>query len=483
MKARNFLTGLSGKLLILTILFVMLAELILFIPSAAMYRQDWLGQRAQAAQQLTLAIMSVENYQSSAALTGRFMRDTDVTAIMQRRDGMTEQVLGMAPANAHYVIADYRAPRKLPDFGSMFSGYFSPAVKTANGKAMDCYLRVLVTPSVPSATSLEIIIPRQAEKDALMEYLRRVIGLSTLIALLTGTLIYMALSWLIVRPLQRLERALSNFREDPERRAGTIVASNRRDEIGALEREFIDLKTGIRGALKQKDRLAALGLAVAKINHDLRNVLTSAQLISDRLATDSEERVRYMGQRLVRAIDRGVKLCAATLNYSKSSEDAPRPINMHAASLIGEAAGEVMTGFNGALWINDIAKDAFLHADPDHVYRIFSNLFRNALQAMGQAMAGHEHAGADTLRVHSEIINNEAGKAFAHIYVSDSGPGLSARAQDSLFKPFTGDSKTGTGLGLTLSRELARAHGGDLRLESSSENGAVFVVELPMGEV
>ena len=474
MRTGYFWRGLSGKLLILTIVFVMLAEIILFIPSAALFRQNWLQERVGAAQQLTLAVMGVPDFKGSKLLNESFMDDTNVTAVMQKKEGMTESVLGMAPAGAVYTKVDLRNPGRLPDIGATLKTYFS------DGSG---YMRVIGEPSVPGTQMLEVIVPNAALKQALVDFGHRIIALSALIAIFTGLLIYLALRWLIVRPLQRLALAHHDFSEDPERLAGNIIASTRKDEIGILEREFIDMKADIRGALKQKDRLATLGLAVAKINHDLRNVLTSAQLISDRLATDSEERVRRMGERLVRAVDRGVQLCAATLSYSKSDEAEPNVQTIRLASLLGEAAGDAIAAARGQAivgWVNEVPTDMLVMADPDQTYRIFNNLFRNAVQAM----AGHDNDLAPALRVDAKpiAIEDDAGKPAGQdiiIRVIDNGPGLSADAQKSLFKPFTGTARGGTGLGLTISRELAVAHGGDLRMETTSEAGTVFAVVLP----
>ena len=474
MTSGYFWRGLSGKLLVLTILFVMLAEVILFIPSAAMHRQSFLQERISAAQQLTLAVMGVPDFQGSTLLNKSFMNDTDVVAVMQKKEGMTESVLGMAPSDANYKVVDMRMPGRVPDIGATLATYFG------DGSG---YLRVQGKPSVPGAQGLEVIIPNAAVKQSLIEFCHRIIGLSFLIAIFTGLLIFLALRWLIVRPLQRLALAHSDFRADPEHRAGHITASTRRDEIGVLEREFIDMKSDIRGALKQKDRLATLGMAVAKINHDLRNVLTSAQLISDRLATDSEERVRRMGERLVRAVNRGVQLCTATLTYSKSNEDAPKPQTIRLASLLGEAAGDAIAAARGRSvidWVNDIPTDMTVTADPDQTYRIFNNLFRNAVQAIST----HDGDMAPTLRADAKPVDikDEDGETVGQdiiIRVIDNGPGLSADARSALFKPFTGTAKGGTGLGLTISRELARAHGGDLRMETTSEAGTVFTVVLP----
>lgn len=472
---RLFWRGLSGKLLVLTILFVMLAELLLFIPSAAIFRQNWLEQRISSAQILTLAAQGVENFKSSEALDNQFMADTAITAVMYKHDGMSELVVGMPPSTDQVISVDMREPHRLPDFGATARVYFGSG---------EGYLRLIANPATVGGEQLDVLIAQMALKEALVTYCHRIIALSALIAVFTGLLIYLSLSAIIVRPVQRLAEALSQFRQDPERRAGNITMSNRRDEIGSLEREFVNMKSDIRGALKQKDRLATLGLAVAKINHDLRNVLSTAQLISDRLATDNEERVRAMGERLVRAVDRGVQLCAATLSFSKSNADVPKPRHIKLATLLGEAAADAMgAGANYVNWINDVPTQMSIEADPDHIYRIFNNLFRNALSAMqaehGSALkpAQNQTSILPRLRVDAKEISHEGG-AHIIIRVLDNGPGLSQAAQASLFKPFTGSAKGGTGLGLTISRELARAQGGDLRLESSSAAGTVFSVML-----
>ena len=216
-------------------------------------------------------------------------------------------------------------------------------------------------------------------------------------------------------------------------------------------------------------------MAMAKINHDLRNVLTSTQLISDRLSDDKDPRISTMGKRLVKTVDRGVKLCEATLSFSQSVEDRPKPQAVRLATLIGEAAADSMVeggAKRGRIkFINDIDTKLKVMADPTHSYRIFHNLLRNAVQAM------HGEDSAKSAELHVEASDVD-GKVSVRII--DTGPGLPQKAQDNLFKAFTSVGREGgTGLGLTIARELARSQGGNLRLESTSKDGTVFVVELP----
>jgi len=299
--------------------------------------------------------------------------------------------------------------------------------------------------------------------------LPRVLLWSLTISLLTGLMIYLTLSHMIVRPIQKLGKNLAAFRNDPRKRLRTGKPPLRYDEIGHLEREFVDMKEGVRQAFEQQERLATLGMAMAKINHDLRNILSSAQLISDRLATDPEERVRHVGERLVKAVDRGVKLCHATLSFSQSVEEKPEPRNTRLATLIGEVAGNAMAKEGKVTFKNEVPRKMEIIVDPDQAYRIFHNLFLNAVQAM----KGRKNR---ILGINTEIRDDKV-----LIRVRDTGPGLPQKTKDNLFKAFTSAvRKGGTGLGLTISRELARANGGNLQLESTDENGTVFVVSLPL---
>lgn len=457
---------LSAKLLAMTIIFIMLAEIVIFIPSLTMFRHNWLQERAEAAGLLTLAIEGVPDYMGGELLSHQFMHDTDVSMVSQNRIGangekVSEIILGETPDGKHLYVEDIRQERRLPLFRNSFRDFFS---------AGEGYICVVAEPTVEGVESLEIHVPRSALKMALQDYCQRVLLWSLAISILTGMMIYLALSRMIVRPVQKLAQGLATFQADPRKRIGPVKPNVRRDEIGELERQFVDMKDGVRTVFKQQERLATLGMAMAKINHDLRNVLTSTQLISDRLADDPEERISKMGKRLVKAVDRGVKLCEATLSFSQSVEERPKPQKIELAALVGEAASDAIFEENGGAvgtqFTNKIDTKLHVFADPDHTYRLFHNLLRNAVQAM---------QGRETKALSVEASEMD-GKIC--IRITDTGGGLPARAKENLFKAFTSTRKGGTGLGLTIARELARAQGGNLQLESTGEEGTVFMVSL-----
>ena len=455
---------LSGKLLLMTIGFVMLAELVIFIPSAATFREDWLNARAQQAGLLAQALTGVPDYEASEILTDQFMQDTDVIMMSAKRDGMSVFMLGQPPEASNVDIIDLREKRRLPLFRDAFGAFFG----NSEGS-----LRVLAASPVQGQDALELIVPKERLQWAMRDFAKRIVVLSLAIALITGLLIYLAMLFMIIRPIEKLATGLADFRENPERRRSNLPPSSRKDEIGQLQREFFDMKQGVRASFKQRERLATLGMAVAKINHDLRNVLASASLISERLERDQEERIAKMGGRLTRAIDRGIKLTSEVLNFSLSGQDQANLEVIRISFLVGEAAGDTLGGFGtGARRIsftNKIPSETIVTADTDHTYRIFHNLFRNAAQAMAKM--------PDDDAVRNLTVEVIPSGEHLTVLVKDTGPGLPEKAKNNLFKAFASASGRGsTGLGLTISQDLAREQGGDIRLESTSESGTVFAV-------
>lgn len=458
---------LSGKLLLMTISFVMLAELVIFIPSAALYRQDWLNERINQVDILNLALLDVDDFQASNQLTLRFMNDTNIVMASERHDGMSQVLLGSPPTDDTQIeLISITDTESFPNIGDVFTTFFGPD---------EGYYRVTRKASYPVNANIEAIIPRVNLKWALRNYFKNIFYLSLLIAVITGGLIYFTMALMIIRPVQSIARNVAKFQDDPQMTRLDYKPSKRRDEIGDLENAFYDMKQSVRGALKQKQRLTTLGLAVAKINHDLRNVLTSAQLISDRLTTVEDPKVARMGDRLTRAIDRGVKLTRDVLNYSNPESEPAKREPMRISFLLGEVAGDVLprfgTGPRKISFMNDVPSDLQVAVDADHSYRIFHNLMRNAAQAMAAMTDDNTER---LLRVYVDHAED-----YVDIHVTDTAGGLPDKAKNNLFRAFaSGGGRGSTGLGLTIAKELAQEQGGDLRLERTSPTGTVFTVTL-----
>jgi len=306
-------------------------------------------------------------------------------------------------------------------------------------------------------------------RDALIDYSIRILQLSLIISAITAASVYLALQLMIVCPVRELTKSMLRFRDAPEDETSAPQVSQRRDEIGTATRVLADMQSAVRQALIQRRHLAALGEAVVKINHDLRNILASAQLISDRLADSDDPRVRKAAPGLLQAIDRAVQLCSQVVRYSQ----ARRPtLNLQAeplADLLEEAGDNVLalaeTLSTGAAWhwTNEVEQDVLVRGDRQQLLRVFENIARNAFEA-----------GAAEVRFRA----SDKGDRWA-ISIIDNGPGLPPQARDNLFQPFKGSVREGgTGLGLAIARDLVAAHGGSLYLAASDTSGTCFVVEL-----
>jgi signal transduction histidine kinase len=271
----------------------------------------------------------------------------------------------------------------------------------------------------------------------------------------------------MVRPMRRITQSMTAFRDDPEDVARSAIdPSLRSDEIGVAERELADMQSRLRAALHQKSRLAALGIAVTKISHDLRGILATARLVSDRMADSEDPEVRRLTPTLLGAIDKAVDLCSKTLTFITDKPPEPRRSRFPFAVLAEEAGQSLPEVARGdAAWAIKVQADLTIEADRDQIFRVIANLGRNAVQS-----------GATRI----ELAASAAEDGRVTITVADNGPGLAPRARERLFQPFAGSARPGgSGLGLAIARELMRAHGGDIRLVRSTGEGTVFELELP----
>ena len=307
----------------------------------------------------------------------------------------------------------------------------------------------------------------------MLDYSRNVLLVSVVISAVSAALVYFALHYLFVRPLYRITANMMAFRADPENPVRVLLASPRADEIGIVERELAVMQRDLATMLSQKTRLAALGLAVSKINHDLRNLLASAQLFSDRLAGLPDPQVQRFAPKLMRALERAIDFCQSTLSYGRAQEAMPdrRPVPL--ADLIEEVRDTLGLAPECPIaWITAVERGLIVDADRDQLLRVLVNLARNALQAL------ETRSPNNPARDHISITGRREG-AVVIIDIADTGPGFSVQARAHLFEAFQGSTRTGgSGLGLAIAAELVRAHGGAIDLVEETI-GATFRMSIP----
>jgi signal transduction histidine kinase len=317
------------------------------------------------------------------------------------------------------------------------------------------------------------VIDNAPLQKAMWRFSRNILLVSLLILASAAAVVYVTLHYLFVRPMRRITANMMRFRADPEDASRVLVPSHRADEIGMTERELAAMQQDLSSMLHQKNRLAALGLAVSKINHDLRNLLASAQLVSDQLATLPDPRVQRFAPKLMRALERAIAFCQSTLSYGRVQESPPDRRMIDLESLVAEVRDTLGLGENAGIgWIAAIERNLMVDADRDQLLRVLLNLARNAMQAL------EARAPNDPVRDQIRFTGRREG-AVVMIEVSDTGPGLSPKAREHLFEAVSGSTRTGAaGLGLAIAAELVRAHGGELRLVEGTM-GATFGITIP----
>jgi signal transduction histidine kinase len=331
----------------------------------------------------------------------------------------------------------------------------------------------VVGPAPMGGDFIELVMDEPPLRKAMLRYSVNLLLLSLLVIGIAAAFVYLVLHYLFVRPMRRITGNMVAFRADPENADRIIVPSGRADEIGTAEQELATMQAELASMLQQKNRLAALGLAVSKINHDLRNLLGSAQLISDRLASLPDPGVQRFAPKLMRALERAIAFCQSTLSYGRLQEPPPerRPILLE--PLVDEVHETLGLGPDAPVrWISAVERGLVVEADYDQLFRILLNLARNALQALESRAA--RDPGRDQIR-----ITGRREGAVVVIEVSDTGPGFSERARAHLFEAFQGSTRTGgAGLGLAIAAELVRAHGGEIRLVEGTI-GATLRLTIP----
>jgi signal transduction histidine kinase len=458
-------SGLSQRLLWLTILFVMLAEIFILVPSIANFRNTWLNDRLAGARTAALALEAINDDMIPDALAGDLLKSFGAETLALKVRGSRRL---LATSEMPPQVDQFIDMRNLSSLTSIRDTFSLLASKDRNG------MLGVIGDAPMAGEFVEITLRKAPLRDALLGFARNILFLSLAISIITAALVYLALEALIVRPVKKLTGGILHFAEAPHDGTRLLPLSGRSDELGQAEVAVRGMEETILHQLKQRENLATLGLAVSKINHDLRNILTSAQILSDRLAEAKDPLVKQFAPRLVATLDRAIALCSATLEYGKADERPPQL----ARFVVREAMDEVwqlagLAAPKGTHWQNSVAPGLEMTADRDYLFRIILNLARNALDAMKDWQRPDK---AD------HVLGVDAGPRAGGgwwVEVSDTGPGIPEAMRNRLFQPFHGSTKIGgTGLGLSIAHELARGHGGTLSLMASKQ-GTCFRLELP----
>jgi signal transduction histidine kinase len=461
-RRNSFLNTLSGRFLILTVIFVMLAEVMIFVPSIARFRADFMLTRLKQAQIAALTQIAAEDM-VSPELEAELLANAEVYNVVLRRNEVRQLVLSSPVPGDIYETYDLRTAGPWELIRDAFGCLIDPQNRV---------VRVIGYPVQEAGTLIEVTIETKPLRDAMVDYGLRILALSALISVVTAFLLFLAVRRLLVMPIRRVVHHMQTYAEAPEDARRVIEPNADVAELRAAEEALQSMQTQLTSALRQKERLAQLGSAVAKISHDLRNILTTAQLFADRLEGSADPVVTRSAPKLINSISRAVSLCESTLAFGKAEEPPPQLRRLNLAKLVGEVAeGEGLGAETAITCLIDVPPGLMVRADGEQLYRVLANLIRNARQAIeatGQPGTIEVSAGED--------------EAEWWIRIGDTGPGLPPKAREHLFAAFQGGArKGGTGLGLAIAAELVRGHGGRLELARSDTDGTEFAIHLPKG--
>lgn len=455
---------LSVRLFAVTALAVMGAEILIFVPSIAHFRQEWLEAKLETVSVASLvAQFGEEGILLTPEQEADLLEALDARLVAIRRPGETRLLARATDLGPVSRTVDLGEERLLASIGMSFEALLSGG---------DRLIR-LIGPIGDGSMSGEIVINEQPLHRAMLVYSGNILLLSLSIASFVGALVFGTLSLSLLRPIRRMIAAMQRFGRDPEDPERVIVPGRRADEIGIAETELAAMQATLARTLREQRHLADLGLAVSKINHDLRNILASAQLISDRLSTLPDAQVQRFAPALIRSLDRALDYTQSVLAYGRAAESQPARRRVRLRLLVTEVFDSQSIPPERPIdLVNAVPDEMELDIDPEQFFRVLSNLTRNAIQSIDS-----DEAEALVRRV---TISGAALPQSDRILVEDTGPGVSPRAREHLFQAFRGSTRAGgTGLGLAIAAEIVQAHGGRIQLSDEVAAGARFEIDLP----
>ncbi|RZS87865.1 signal transduction histidine kinase [Phyllobacterium myrsinacearum] len=459
------LKRLSGKLLRLTILFGLLAEIMIFVPTMADMRMRWLSDRLNTVAAASVVLAASDGKDIPQSVQNDVLLATGTKAIALREMG------------ASRLLAVSEMPSKVDRHIDMTVTDPLTTIRDAFDTLINGGNRIIRVygPIGDTGKVIELITSDAPLRNAMLRYARNLTLISMFISVITAGLVFLAISHLLIRPIQRMSANMLAFAQQPDDPKRVIQPEKRDDELGTAQRELADMQQRLQRTLSEQKHLADLGLAVSKINHDMRNILASAQLMSDHLANASDPAIQRMVPKLVRTIDRAINYSQTVLAYGGTQEPPPQRRRVKLHTIVSDVEEMLNLDAKSGIEFKNLVPESFeVDADPDQFFRVISNLCRNSVQAMSGS------TGDDISIVKRLTITAGQIGTTSIIGIEDTGPGLPPKARENLFTAFKGSARSGgTGLGLAIVHELVRAHGGSIELRGGEGAGASFEIRIP----
>ena len=452
---------LSTKLLVLTVIFVVLAEILIFVPSITDMRLSWLRDRLNTAAAAAIIVDGLPSVELPRPLQDDALMATGTKAIALHKADITRMiVVSEVPPS---VNAQFDLSHR--DFLQNASDAFSTLLFGGNE------VFSVRGPVGTSGMVIELVMSDRALRKAMIVYTQEILLFTVIISFITASMIFFAINRTLIRPIARMTSSMQAFADDPANPAAIVQPHKGTDELALAARHLAAMQGDLQRTLRQQKNLADLGLAVSKINHDMRNILSSAQLMSDRLADAGDPVARGLSSKLVRTLGRAIGYSSEVLSYGRANETEPRRAVIPLRPLVEDTAEILGLGPDTDTSFRiEVPRELEIDADPEQIFRVLYNLGRNSAQAL-------ESDDGESKRI---TVSAERQDDRVEITVDDNGPGMPPKARENLFAAFRGSVRAGgTGLGLAIARELIEAHGGEIRLADKDGRGTRFIFSIP----
>ncbi len=234
-------------------------------------------------------------------------------------------------------------------------------------------------------------------------------------------------------------------------------------------------RVAMENALKDKDRLASLGVLAAGVAHEVNTPLTGISSYAQLLLaeTDAADPRHELLRKVERQTFRASRIVSGLLEFARKPGKERRPVAL--AELLGETADLLRERLSAHAirlrWDPPEGESLTVVGSEGELQQVFTNLILNAIDAMAPRGEGEL----------SMTLVRDGDRAI--VRVDDTGPGLRPEHVDRIFEPFftTKRDEGGTGLGLSISSNIVEQHGGKISAANRPEGGCRFLVELPIG--
>lgn len=244
---------------------------------------------------------------------------------------------------------------------------------------------------------------------------------------------------------------------------------NQQQQIIGRVKNFVDITETeeLEKRINQSEKLAAVGEIAAGAAHEIRNPLAVVHGFLSLMNQSFSEKVKdqYHMPLIMKEIERINSIIEEMLLLSKPGAPIRRKIYLQ--NVMEEFLPLIIQSSEDIEFIIDL-HPIQLSVDPKQIKQVFHNLIRNSIEAMG---------GKGAIHIYSELTESSY-----RIYLKDSGSGIPLDMQKTIFDPFVSSKENGTGLGLMIVKRIVENHQGMIFIQESSEDGTIFVLDLPLNK-